>query len=99
MADSKIPKSLASDIKHKTITVTGTTDSNGFITTTLDARNIIPLTVTNLKVDNVNKAPYYANFLLHGGNGTVIALKFKSWDDTVYKGTIEAILVYEEIRS
>lgn len=99
MATSVIPKSLASDIKHKTITVTGTTDSNGFLTTSLDSRTNIPLTVTNLKLDNAIIAPFFVNFLLRGGNGFQIAMKFINWDGTTLTGTMEATFVYEEIRS
>ena len=84
------------DIKNsKTITVTGTTDSNGFLPTGLLMNNCIPLSAVSLRVEGTAKYSYFYNFLAWGGDpATQYAIQVRNWNGDILNGTFEIVIRY-----
>lgn len=94
----KLPTRAEVDaLKSKTVTVTGTTDSNGFFSTGLSMSNRIPLSVVFLKVDGTSKYSYFYQFLAWGGDpANQYAVQLKNWNGTIINGNLEVTIRYLE---
>ena len=79
----------------KTITITATADTNGYLDTGLKYNQVVPLCIYSVTVDGSAAYPFLYEFLMRGGSPAErISVRIKKWNGEIYTGEITFSMKY-----